>query len=190
MPLTLPPIPGEVCDAFFSGLDVFLSRYPPLREEIRKNPDRITGIPIYRIDPAILVSGGRTGAAVPVAWRILAEGSAEGIAADVAQVPGQQRFAITSAAVSPNVPPLMNFLKQVVAGFQQNQAEFELRLLRMKAAYLELAWLKSNSPPEPDRFIPTVSGIKAVQRRETYTADQIFERAGVIAEKTTAFKVP
>lgn len=189
MPVSLPPIPHEIRDAFLGGLGDFLASNQDLLQFIRGKPDQIFAIPIYRIEPERLRSGARTEAATPVAWRVLASSGAEGIAADVARSPSLGRFVITSAHVSTKVPDLFDFLQFVLHQTAQPGQEFELRLLRMKSAYLEVAWLKSNTG-EPDLFIPVISGVAALARRERYTADRLFSEARAVAERTTGFRRP
>jgi len=189
MPVKLPQLPETVRDAFLEGLGDFLSRKPDLRRAILDSPEAILGIPLYRLDSANLRAGDGPEASSLVAWRLLAGTSEEGIAADVAQLTPRSRFAITSASISPNVPNLIELAKEVIHRSYPPNTDYELRLLRMKSAYLEVAWLKSNNS-EPDLFIPVSSGIRAIARRETYDLAQLFARARATAERTTAFRLP
>ncbi|MBN8734123.1 MAG: hypothetical protein J0L64_26535 [Acidobacteria bacterium] len=189
MPITLPPLPNEVLTGFLHDLADFLPHADDLRQFILTHTDTILGIPLYRILPDRLRAGERTAAAEPVAWRLLAASPSQGIAADLARLPSLQRFAIASASVSPNVPGLINLVQEVLHRTCPPGTDFELRLLRMKAAYLELAWLKSNNSA-PDLFIPLSSGLPDLNRRETYNADQVFSQARIAAQRTTGFRMP
>lgn len=189
MPITLPSLPNEVRTGFLHDLADFLPHAEDLRQFILNNPDKMLGVPLYRILPDRLRAGERTAAAEPVAWRVLAASSSEGIAADVGQLPSLHRFAITSASVSPNVRDLVNLVQEVLHRNTPPGTDFELRLLRMKSAYLEVAWLKSNTI-EPDLFIPLSSGLAGLARRETYNAGQVFSLARIAAQRTTGFRMP
>ena len=188
MPVSLPELPAQVRDGFLGRLDDFIPPGAGLLLHIRSHQDAIIGIPVYLIPPGQLRAGARTESAQPAGWRLLAASSTEGIAADVSPLRPHGHYAIASASVSPNVPRLVELIQLVLARqFPPNQS-YELRLLRMKSAYLEIAWLHSRTA-EPDLFIPVHSGLLALRQRETYLADRIFDQARAAAERTTGFRL-
>jgi len=80
MPVSLPDLPQNVRDGFLRDLADFLPNAQDLLQFIRNNPNRILGVPLYRITPDRLRAGETTAAAEPVAWRLLAASPSEGIA--------------------------------------------------------------------------------------------------------------
>ncbi|MBK7931542.1 MAG: hypothetical protein IPJ98_29925 [Bryobacterales bacterium] len=187
MSVTLPPLPDEVRQAFLRGLDDFLPRNQELRHHISANPGDILAIPIYRLLPDQLRASSATDAAELVAWHILAATAEDGIAADVARLQPRSPFVLTSATVGNTVPALVALVQTVLTKRAPPDRDFELRLLRMKSAYLEVAWLKSTNDG-PDLFVPVASGLSEVKPNgETYTAEKLFQHARATAQRTTGF---